>query len=134
MGLDISHDAFHGAYSAFNGFRQKIAKAIGGSYPPHTNKETFPDDNLWYVPDSYSEETHPSLWLFLNHSDCDGEISWLDAAGVANALEQLLPDITKLEDGTHNHIQREGGYAAVIKKFINGCRLAFRLKEPLTFG
>lgn len=35
MGLDISHDAFHGAYSAFNSLRQEVAHAVGGSYGPH---------------------------------------------------------------------------------------------------
>jgi len=35
MGLDTTHDAFHGAYSAFNRFRQIVCRAIGGSFPPH---------------------------------------------------------------------------------------------------
>ena len=35
MGLDVSHDAFHGAYSAFNRLRQFVCAATGGSFPPH---------------------------------------------------------------------------------------------------
>ena len=35
MGLDTSHDAFHGAYSAFNSLRQEVAHVVGGSYGPH---------------------------------------------------------------------------------------------------
>jgi hypothetical protein len=46
MGLDCSHDAFHGAYSAFNSFRKFICKAIGGSFPPHEDKTL--DGDSWY--------------------------------------------------------------------------------------
>ena len=73
MGLDISHDAWHGAYSAFNRFRQKVAQAMGGSYPPHyiydkigyrlyegadpdlpiINKEL--DGNTWYWGDGFNQ-------------------------------------------------------------------------------
>lgn len=134
MGLSVSHDAFDGASSAFNGLRQIVARAIGGSSPPHVDKEKCTDEDMWYFDGPYSQETHPGLWIFLNHSDWDGEISWLDATAVAKDLEQLLPEIAKQEDGTHNHIQRVGGYVAATEKFIAGCRAAFSLKESLMFG
>ena len=135
MGLFMSHDAFSGSASAFNGLRQKVAKAIGGSYPPHDDKEACPDEDRWYWDTSvYSHETHPGLAMFLCHPDDEGEISWLEALSVAKDLEALLPEIAKHEDGTHNHIQGVGGYAAATEKFIAGCRTAFELKEPLTFG
>ena len=79
MGLDVSHDAFSGAYSSFNRFRQAIAKAMGGSYPPH-EKETDDDGkpldrDMWYWGSGFSRATHPGLYCLLSHSDCDGEIS-----------------------------------------------------------
>lgn len=129
MGLDISHDAFHGAYSAFGGFRSKVCAAMGGTWPEMPSAIM-----TWYWGDGYSAETHPGLCALLCHSDCDGEIGWIEAALLGNELEALLPEIAKQEDGTYGHIQRQGGYEAVTKKFIAGCRAAFSLKEPLTFG
>ena len=135
MGISVSHDAFSGAAAAFNGLRQKVALAAGGSYPPHADKTKSLDEGLWYWEASlYSLETHPGLALFLQHADDEGEISWLEATAVAKDLEALLPEIAKQEDGTHPHIQMVGGYVAATKKFIAGCRTAFELKEPLTFG
>ena len=46
MGLDTTHDAFHGAYSAFNSFRRFLLKSIGGSFPPHEDKDLL--DSHWY--------------------------------------------------------------------------------------
>ena len=135
MGLSLSHDAFTGSCSAFNRLRQKVALAVGGSYPPHVDKETCPDEDRWYWDTSiYSHETHPGLALFLCHPDDEGEISWLEALSVATDLEVLLPEIAKHEDGTYAHLHGVDGYVGAVKKFIAGCRTAFQLKEPLTFG
>lgn len=130
MGLDCSHDAFHGAYSAFNRLRQTIAKATDGSFPPHEDKEL--DDNLWYWGDSFSRKTHPGLFIFMQHSDCDGEISPDDCIKIANDLESLLPEMEKHGIGT-GHVMVRGGYSSVVKKFITGCRLAAKNNEVLTF-
>ena len=135
MGLSVSHDAFEGSYKAFNRIRQIVAKAIGGSYPPHEDSEKCPDEDRWYWETSiYSHETHPGLALFLCQSDSGGEMGWLDAAAVANALEVLLPEIAKHEDGTYAHLHGVDGYVGAVKKFIAGCRTAFELKESLRFG
>lgn len=137
MGLDCSHDAFHGAYSAFNRFRQAIAKAMGGSYPPHETEYHEDGDkllpNMWYWGKEYNELLHPGLYVFLSHSDCDGEISPVNCIMVANDLEKLLPIIEKYGVGV-GHIEREGGFGGVCQKFINGCRLAYKNSEALEFG
>lgn len=150
MGLDCSHDAWHGAYSAFNRFRQKIAEAMGGSYPPH--KDVSLAERDWYWGEGYSAGTHPGLMVLLSHSDCDGEISPEDCIKVANDLEALLPQIAELDDGDvtggasftrkgddievnrhPGHIARAGGYVAVTEKFISGCRAANAADEALEF-
>lgn len=140
MGLDCSHDAFHGAYGAFSRFRQAVCYVIGGSYPPHNkhnnflwNEEVQPDENIWYWGKGYSQETHPGLYLFLCHSDCDGEISPKDCLLVAKDLEALVPRLDKLGTGS-GHIAHYGGYGNVCRKFIEGCRLAASKEEPLYFG
>jgi hypothetical protein len=147
MGLDCSHGAFHGAYSAFNRFRQAVAWAAGGSYPPHYLRgkngslkmsgglpviDHDKDDNCWYWDDSYSYDDNPGLCLFFCHSDCDGEISPEDCIKVANELESLMPKIKKLGMGG-GHIERNGGYEKVLQQFIDGCRLAAKNNEPLEF-
>ncbi|MBW1739413.1 MAG: hypothetical protein JRJ69_18305 [Deltaproteobacteria bacterium] len=131
MGLDCSHNAFSGAYSAFNRFRQAVAKAANGSFPPHDPKNNL-DDRYWYFGEGYSKDTHPGLYIFLSHSDCDGEISPEDCKKVADELEELLPKLDAMGKGK-GHIFLVGGYGNVCRKFIAGCRLAAEKNEPLEF-
>ncbi|HET6725902.1 MAG TPA: hypothetical protein VFH85_07850 [Gammaproteobacteria bacterium] len=147
MGLDTTHDAFHGAYSAFNTFRQAIAHAIGGSYGPHylrayggelaRDERGYPipdrslDDSLFYFPNTLTKEGNPGLWEFFHHSDCDGEISPQACVHVADEMEAILPKIT--DDIRAGHIAARGGMIEVTKKFIAGCRAAAAAGEPLGF-
>lgn len=146
MGLDCSHDAFHGAYSAFNSFRQAVCRAAGGSYPPHwlrtyegaiarnehggAIRDTTLDDGRWYVPDEMTADKHPGLYEFLQHSDCDGEISPEMCKVVADELEPLLD---KMPEESFGHILGRGGYRQVLQYFIDGCRAAHAANEPLDF-
>lgn len=130
MGLDVSHDAFSGAYSAFNRFRQAVAKATGGSFPYHDDPKL--DPNMWYAGDGMSPETHPGLWAFFTHSDCDGDIPPDLCAKLADELDAILPAL-ELHGAGGGHIERDGGYAAVARRFIKGCREAHAAGEPLRF-
>lgn len=138
MGLDTTHDAFSGAYSSFNRFRKAVAQAVGASYPPHDKGATDGDGNLldpnmWYIEtEEYNEESHPGLFAFLSHSDCDGDFSPEECVQVANDLEPLVPALDTMGEGG-GHIAREGGYGGVIRKFIAGCRAAAAANEPLEF-
>lgn len=143
MGLDCSHNAFSGAYSAFNRFRQCVAHAAGGSYPPHfiykengepeEGERANLDPRAFYVGQGQSEETHPGLFEFLRHSDCDGEISPEMCSKVADDLEAILAKVAKMKWRAGGHISRDGGYAEVLMKFIEGCRQAALRNEPLEF-
>ena len=149
MGLDTTHDAFRGAYSAFNSLRQFVCEAMGGgsSFPPHwirkpdgTIGDKFPaprkeglNDEFWYAGDGYSRETHPGLYEFLSHSDCDGEISAEMCKCVADDLEALLPKAEELNWTSCGHIGGRGGYVEVLRKFIAGCRAAHAAGESLRF-
>jgi hypothetical protein len=151
MGLDCSHDAFHGAYSAFNRLRQFVCAATGpdGSWPPHwqytetgelkkgpdgrvLHREDLSAD-MFYIGDEYDRETHPGLWEFLTHSDCDGEISPEMCIKVADDLEALLPRMEQMGWQDGGHIARAGGYVATVRQFIAGCRAAAAANEPLDF-
>lgn len=146
MGLDTTHDAFHGAYSAFNRLRQEVARAVGGSYPPHylrsydgklaedKNERLILDDRLdpnrFYTPDDVTRKSHPGLWEFLSHSDCDGEIAPDMCAKVADDLEPLLDKMPEVGGG---HIAARGGFREVLRKFVAGCRAAHAEGVPLLF-
>jgi len=129
VGLDVSHGAFSGAYSSFNRFRRAIAKAIGGSFPPHDDKSL--DEEQIYWPNGFTE-TNPGLAEFLLHSDCDGEISSLACKWIADEMEALLPALKTYGMGG-GHLARDGGYEQVAKNFIAGCRYAHSEGEDLRF-
>lgn len=133
MGLDCSHDAFHGAYSAFNRLRQAVTASLGpdGSWPPHENKTLDPDK--FFIPDEYTQSEWPGLWEFLTHSDCDGEISPEMCVKVADDLEKVLPKVEALGWESHGHIAARGGFVEVLRKFIAGCRAAAAEGVPLDF-
>ncbi|WP_257475292.1 hypothetical protein [Bacillus paralicheniformis] len=110
MGLDVTHGAFSGAYSAFNNLRRFLLRSIGGSWPPHDDKKL--KDGYWYFGEGYSTKTHKGLTEFFGHSDCDGEISPEMCKFVADELEAILPYVEELarKEMPHGHILRDGGY------------------------
>ena len=136
MGLDVSHDCFNGAYSAFNRFRQSVARAAGGSFPPHepgaAEEDGTPfDPGQWYYQKSeVPEEFREGMTLFLDHSDCDGTLSPAEAAAVAAFLEWVAPRMT--EDAT-GHLERFEFMCDVAWHFADGCRLASATGETVKF-
>ena len=130
MGLDCSHDAFHGAYSAFDRFRRAVCEATGGKWP-----DTMATDGhgYWTFGEGRTNDGNPGLYAFLCHSDCDGEIGPELCGKLAVEMEAILPalDAKGLGGG---HIERFGGYGGVARRFIAGCRAAHAANEPLEFG
>ena len=149
MGLDCSHDAFHGAYSAFNRLRQFVCAATGGSFPPHwvygQGGEIMKDErgatryhseipgDSFQCGEDFPRSEWEGLYEFLMHSDCDGEISPEMCIKVADDLERLLPKMEALRWQEFGHIAAQGGFVEVVRKFIAGCRDAASAGEPLDF-
>jgi hypothetical protein len=143
MGLDVSHDAFYGGYRSFNRLRQAVAWCINGSWPPHWVRaedgsilqpaefDETKGKEQWYYNDPYSPETHPGLWIFMEHSDCDGIISHTDCPRVADDLEALIPKLETFRESATGHLA--DGYVETLKRFIAGCRLAASRGEDLEF-
>lgn len=114
MGLDTSHDAWHGPYSSFQRWRREIAELAG--LPPLDQMDGFCSGTGI----SWKGIKTPLVYL-LNHSDCDGQISAKRCAKIADELEALLPKMKDLDT-----IEKT-------QQFIEGCRLAASKNEPLLF-
>jgi hypothetical protein len=151
MGLDISHNTWHGAYSAFGRWRSKIAEVAG--LPPLNLMEGFYDDSdspltlLNYKFPKGDElemfrlreifKQMPIRWEclkpnplhdLLNHSDCDGFIDWDKCGAISDELEKLLPLLSDENGGGHI-----GSYREKTETFIAGLRSAYAAKERVEF-
>ena len=152
MGLDTTHGAWHGAYSAFMRWRRQIARAAG--FPPLDLMEGFfsaespvsgnpfwkqyeedkksgfvHDGSVWAsLPISWEYFKNDPLTILLHHSDCDGEIAWEDCGKIADRLESLIPLLPQGNDAGHI-----GNWRDKTQTFVDGLREAFRAKENLEF-
>jgi len=146
MGLDTSHNAWHGAYSAFMRWRQKVAQLAG--IPPLDLMEGFWQKDSYGAPFRDMFKSYPAtaqvyydslpikwdalkpdpLHVLLYHSDCEGEIAPEDCAKIADRLEELLPLMPRGDSGGHI-----GDYRDRTQTFIDGCRKAAKANEALTF-
>lgn len=145
MGLDISHGCWHGAYSAFSRWRDKIAEAAGYLVRPvqwTDDKHSFvngrayilldwgavtPAMNLgqWAADDPLL--VYDPLTVLLVHADDEGVIFPTQAGPLADELEALLP---KLDGDGGGHV---GNYRETTQKFIDGLRLAASKGETIEF-
>lgn len=110
MGLDTSHDCWHGGYISFMAWRQSIAKAAG--LPDLMMMQDYGGSIPWNSEDP--------LTVLLDHSDCDGIIAAKDCTPLADRLESLLPVI----------LEGEGGPT---RQFIAGLRDAASKSEDVDF-
>jgi hypothetical protein len=154
MGLDISHDTWHGAYSAFHRWRSKIAIAAG--YPPLELMEGYYEEGSMSNPFSLLGHRYPNgdelemsgirrikeglpikwdnfkpspLIELLTHPDSDGYIDWSVCGDMADELEKLIPLLP--DDSGGGHI---GNWRDKTKQFIKGLRTAYAARENLEFG
>ena len=157
MGLDTSHNAWHGAYSAFMRWRRMLAQVAGlppldlmeGFYEPlgspggqvtlyygiETNMPAYGPDSQPYL--ASIDERLPIRWECLKpsalhellyHSDCDGEIAADRCGPIADALEELIPLLP--DESAGGHI---GNWREKTAQFVSGLRLAAEKGEPLDF-
>ena len=84
MGLDTSHECWHGSYGRFNAFREALA--VAAKLPPLRSMAGFEarDQAEAGLPwDPYRDDP---LVILLDHSDCDGEITAEEATPLARRL------------------------------------------------
>lgn len=118
MGLDTTHDAWHGPYSSFNEWREALCEALGFDL---RSMRGFGGDGDW-EPIKLRDGFIVDL---LNHSDCDGSISWSACFHIAKKLLEIYPKI-------HDDVGAFGNGWATIR-FAAGCLNAFNAQEDIEF-
>ena len=114
MGLDTTHNCWHGPYSHFNNFRRWVAKQIGLNLD---SMEGFGGDI------SFDITNHPIKPL-LEHSDCDGELTPDECRSIIEGAEIILNKIDPAE---------WKDWEVKLKAFANGCKKAIENNENVKF-
>lgn len=138
MGLDTSHDCWHGPYSQFMRWRQWLNLFI--AMDRMKNEHDWESDwgrirsmgatheaitEAWNL-GLYDDQSDP-LNVLMSHSDCDGEIAAEICGPLADALEGLAK----------RHMPARGTYdeqRPATERFIAGLRRAAAVGEPVEFG
>lgn len=131
MGLDVSHDCWHGAYSAFSRWRDQLARAAGyeiakvdtGSFMGL--QDTVLIDWGHIVDENYLGEWHQTpadpLIVLIAHS--------AQAGPLADRLAELLPLMPEGEAPGHVRHWRN-----TTQQFIDGLRAAVEAGEDVEFA
>jgi hypothetical protein len=125
MGLDTTHNCWHGPYSSFNTWRIAVARAALDI--DLDQMAGFGGKQLSWAP-----FRRDPIALLLNHSDCDGSLRWQDCAAIADRLEESLPGIRAL-DGGPAWVDGETYLVAKTLQFIAGLRDAAEAREDVEF-
>ncbi len=137
MGLDTSHDCWHGAYSAFSRWRNEIAMAAGYMVGDVKYENGFTSKTVLVDWGHVTEANLAGQWdatpadplmVLIAHSDCEGVIKPAQAGPLADRLESLLPKLPT-EDAP-GHI---GNWRDKTQAFIDGLRAAAKAGEDVEF-
>jgi len=96
MGLGFANADAHWSYGGFNLFRTALA-AREGIELDRMHGFTRDDDAISW------DTVHTALKPFLNHSDCDGEMTPEECAQVAPRLRDLVRSIWRPGDYDYEH-------------------------------
>lgn len=143
MGLDTTHDAWHGAYSAFYRWRDKLAETAGydvvtldakvhgrSSSRPCLDWGGWPEEGYYdppFIPCRVDGTPDPLLLLIM-HSDCEGKIRAEFLPALVKRLEELVPALQGQDGGGH-----VGDYGDKTLTFIAGLQKAIGAGEDLGF-
>lgn len=140
MGLDTSHGCWHGAYSSFSRWRDKLTRVAGYTM---TN---YVEDGIPYVAPAidwekyhrngvdgplmghWEETPEDALLVIIVHSDCEGWIFHPQTKPLADRLTELLPLLPDEDAGGHVGYWREK-----TQTFIDGLLAAHEAGEDVDF-
>lgn len=134
MGLDCSHDCWHGPYSAFMRWREWLNLFImreRGASDPECKRiadmgATYEAITTAWEEGHYSDQSVP-INVLMMHSDCDGEILPEVCGPLADALQSLMD----------RHMPARALYdekRPATERFIAGLRKAAEAGEAVMFA
>ncbi len=132
MGLDTTHDCWHGAYSAFSKWRNKLAEVAGYSF--HLEEGIFETPTVDWghlqgnIQGKWDKTPDDPLLVLIAHSDCDGAIYPKQAKPLADRIEELLPLLPDGDAGGHI-----GNWREKTQLFIDGLRDAHKHRQIVRF-
>lgn len=159
MGLDTTHECWHGPYSSFMRWRIEIAHVVGvplnlmeGFYRGTPSGEALnwaaprdggpicgshcgPELLRWiedvkeWLPISWESLKPDPIHVLLNHSDCEDDIAVEDCTPLAERLEEIAPQL-----GDTPAWHRGETAQAKALQFAKGLREAAAASEPVVFG
>lgn len=124
MGLDTTHGCWHGSYTSFDRFRSALARAAGIDLDAMRG---FGGRIEWssIAPDPLHE--------LLNHSDCEDSIPAIACLPLALRLEDLLPELAKIDSAEGNTPGQSRCHVEDAQDFAKGLRLAADCGEDVEF-
>lgn len=118
MGLDTTHNCWHGPYSIFYRFRKSLAEQIGINLYDYEGYNAGGTKIL-------TDIKHELMPLF-NHSDCDGELSVEESKQIVLGLNNVLENFK-------TGIESDFNFKDSIIQFRDGCLDAISKNEIIYF-
>ncbi|AWN03857.1 hypothetical protein PBI_PEREGRIN_17 [Rhodococcus phage Peregrin] len=125
MGIDIGQA--HWAYGSFHRFRTRLAEAEGIDL---NQMEGFQRPIGECARNSWTNDAGEDITIlrpFLDHSDCDGELSWQECEQVVDRLAEILNEWAKASESEFDHDVYEG------RVLVTEMRACINHKEALEF-
>ena len=118
MGLDTSHNCWHGPYSSFNEFRYSLARQIGINLNEYAGYDEGGTKDLTTI-------EHGLMPLF-DHSDCDGDLTVEQSARIVDGFNNVLENF-------NDKIKSYPGFKDDIIQFRDGLLDAISKNEVVDF-
>jgi hypothetical protein len=133
MGLDTTHDCWHGPYSAFMRWRANLSFHIMRERARTGDAIASEIERMGTTREAIAKAWEKGLYddqsvpinVLMNHSDCEDDIEAKDCAPLADALEQLLLSIPARAD--YDSVR------PATERFIAGLRRAAARGEKVGF-
>lgn len=139
MGLDTTHDCWHGPYSSFYAFREAVAAAAKSLYDYTPSYQERPErayfgwwDNAYVPRGSGPGYYNDPLDIFFVHSDCEGYIFPHDAQELIGRLEGILDHLKEESKGVPTY-ERIHWVIDRLARFIDGLNDAVKKWQIVEF-